>query len=94
MLLSYQPVLLSFQLVTRNLQLVTCVLPYHKKYAYALPKFRSIEKFKWIVPKECDSSKYSSNSLKGCGLEVDFQYPERSHELFDDYTLVPDKIEI
>ena len=40
-------------------------------YDYAIPKFLPTSRFKWIDPKEFDLNKYSSNSLKGCVLEVD-----------------------
>ena len=39
-------------------------------------------------------NKYASNSLKGCFLEVDLEYPKQLHELQNDYPLAPDKIEI
>ena len=39
-------------------------------------------------------NKYTSNSLKGCVLEVDLEYPKELPELHNDYPLGPDKIEI
>ena len=50
--------------------------------------------FKWIDPKEFDLYKYTSNSLKGWVLEVDREYPKELPELYNDYPLAPDKIEI
>ena len=38
--------------------------------------------------------KYTSNSSKGCVLEVDLGYTKESHELHNDFSLAPDKIEI
>ena len=38
--------------------------------------------------------KYTSNSSKGCILEVDLEYTKVLHELHNDYPLAPDKIEI
>ena len=32
--------------------------------------------FKWIDPKEFNLNKYTSNSSKGCVLEVDPEYPK------------------
>ena len=32
--------------------------------------------FKWIDPKQCDLTKYTSNTSKGCVLKVDFDYPK------------------
>ena len=37
---------------------------------------------------------YTSNSSKGCVLEVDLEYPKELLELHNDYPLAPDKIEI
>ena len=39
-------------------------------------------------------NKYTSNSSKGCVLEVHLEYPKEIQELHNDYPLVPDKIEI
>ena len=66
----------------------------NKWYGYAMSKFLPTDRFKLIDPKELDSSKYSSNSLKDCVLEIDFKYPKELRELYYDNVLVPDKIEI
>ena len=50
--------------------------------------------FKQIDPKESDLNKYSSNNFKECASEVDLEYPKESHELKNNYSLAPDKIEI
>ena len=63
-------------------------------YSYVIFKFLPTSGFKWIDPKEFDMNKYTSNILKGCVLEVDLEYPKESHELRNDYSLAPDKIEI
>ena len=39
-------------------------------------------------------NKYTSNSSKGCVVEVDLEYPKKLRELHNDYLLAPDKIEI
>ena len=41
----------------------------------AMSKLIPTSGFKWIYPKEFDLDKYTSNSSKGCVLEVDFEYP-------------------
>ena len=41
-----------------------------------------------------DLKKYTSNSLEGCVLEVDLEYPKEFRQLYNDYPLAPDKIEI
>ena len=51
----------------------------HIFYGYAMSKFLPTSGFKWIDPKNVDSSKYSSNSFKGCALEVDLEYPKELH---------------
>ena len=59
-----------------------------------MSKFLPASGFKWIDPKEFDLNTYTSNSLKGCVLEVDLEYPKELHELQNGYLLAPDKIEI
>ena len=39
-------------------------------------------------------NKYTSNSSKGCVLEVDLEYPKKLRKLHNDYPLAQDKIEI
>ena len=63
-------------------------------YGYAMSKFLLTSGFKWIDPKEFDLNKYTSNSSKGCVLEVDLEYPKELHNLHNDYPLAQDKIEI
>ena len=63
-------------------------------YDYATSKFFPTSGFKWIDTKEFDINKYTSNSSKGCVLEVDLEYPKELLELHNDYPLTPDKIEI
>ena len=47
-----------------------------------------------VDPKKLYWNKYTSNSSKGCILEVDYEYPKELQELNNDYPLAPDKIEI
>ena len=37
---------------------------------------------------------FISNNSKGCVLEVDLGYPKELRELYNDYPLTPNKIEI
>ena len=48
----------------------------------------------YAMSKEFDLNKYTSNSSKGCVLEVNLEYPKGLRELHNDYPLAPDKIEI
>ena len=57
-------------------------------------RFLPTSGFKWANPKVFDLNKYTSNSWKGCFLEVDLKYPKEFHEFYNDYILAPDKIEI
>ena len=59
-----------------------------------MSKFIPTSEFRWIDTKEFDLNKYTSNSSKGCILEVDLEYPKELQELHNDYPLAPDKIEI
>ena len=45
-------------------------------YGYAISKFLPTSGFKWIDTKEFDSNEYTSNSSKGCVLEVGLEYPK------------------
>ena len=63
-------------------------------YGYAIFKLPPTSEFKWIDLKESDLNKYSSNSTKGCVLEVDLVHPKELRELHNDFPLAPDKIEI
>ena len=57
-------------------------------------KFLPRSGFKWIDPKEFSWNKYTSNSSKGCAVEVDIEYPKKLQELHNDCPLTPDKLEI
>ena len=45
-------------------------------YDYAISKFVPTSGFKWTDPKEFGFNKYTSNSLKGCVVEVHVEYPK------------------
>ena len=59
-----------------------------------MSKFLSTSGFKWTDPENVDLNKYTSNSSKGCVLEVDLEYSIELQEWHNDYPLAPDKIEI
>ena len=63
-------------------------------YGYAMSKFLPTSEFKWKDPKEFDLNQYINNSSRGYVLEVDLEYPEDLRELYNDHSLIPDKIEI
>ena len=57
-------------------------------------KFLPTRRFKLKYPKKFDSNKYSRNSSGDCVLAVDIEYPKELCELYNDYFLASDKIEI
>ena len=57
-------------------------------------EFLPINGFKQTDPKDFDLNKYTSNSSKGCVLEVDLEYSKELRKLHNDYSLAPDKVEI
>ena len=57
-------------------------------------KFLTSSGLRWVDPKEFGLNKHTSNSSKGCVLEVDLEYPIELRELHNDYSLDPSKIEI
>ena len=59
-----------------------------------MSQFLSTSGFKWMDPKEFDLNIYIRNSSKRCVLEVDLEYQKELQELYNDYPLAPDKIEI
>ena len=63
-------------------------------YGCAMSKFLPKSGFKWIDPKEFDLFECTSNSSKGCVLDIDLEYPKGLWKLHNDYPLAPDKREI
>ena len=54
-------------------------------YGYAMSTFLPT-----IDPTVFDLNKYTTNSSKGCVLEVEIEYPKKLKELHNDYPLAPD----
>ena len=54
---------------------------------YAMSKFLPTSALRWIDPKEFHLNKYTSNSSKGCVLEVDPEYFKELCKLHNDYPL-------
>ena len=50
-------------------------------YDFAMSKFLPTSSFKWIDPIEFDLNKCTSNSSKGCVLEVNLEYQKKLQEL-------------
>ena len=56
-------------------------------YGFAMSKFLPTSSFKWIDPKEFDLNICTSNSSKGCVLEVNLEYQKKLQELRNNYPL-------
>ena len=63
-------------------------------YGYTMCKLLPKSGFKWIDSKKFDLNKYTSNISKGCILKVDLEYSKELGKLYNDYTLVLNKIDI
>ena len=50
--------------------------------------------FKWISNDNVDVREISDGSSKGYILEVDILYPEKLHDLQNDYPLAPESLEL
>ena len=59
-----------------------------------MSKFLPTSGCKWADLEEFDLNKYTSNSLKGCALEIHLEYPKELRELHNYYPLSRDEIEI
>ena len=57
-------------------------------------KFLPTSGLKWIDPKQFELNKYTSNSSKGCVLEVHLELSKELRELHNDYPLALDEVEI
>ena len=63
-------------------------------HGYAISKYLSTSKMEWTDPKNFNSNKYSSNSSKGCVIEIYVEYAKELRELPSDYPLAQGKKEI
>ena len=68
-----------------------------KLSCWAMSPYLSYNEFKWLSQKEIDKinlNGFNENSLDGYTLEVHLEYPDKLHELHNDYALAPQKVEI
>ena len=56
--------------------------------------FLPTSRFKRVDYRDLDSNKYCNNSLTGCVLEAEFEYPENLRKLHNNYPLLLDKNKI
>ena len=72
----------------------TTDLDVNNLHGFTMSKFLPTRGFKWTDLKDFNLNKYTSNSSKGCNIEVDLEYPKELKELHNYYPLTPEKIEI
>ena len=66
-------------------------------YGWAMSQSLPVTNFKFLTQKEInnfDFDSVSQNSQTGYILECDLKYPKELHELYNDYPLCPEKIEV
>ena len=66
-------------------------------YGWAMSQYLPTGGFRWLTEKQInniDLAKYHENSRKGLILEVDLEYPQKLHDLHNDYPLGPEKIKV
>ena len=66
-------------------------------YGWAMSQYLPTGGFKWLSQKQIDKinlDKYEVDSKKGLILEVDLEYPEKLHDLHNDYPLASEKLKV
>ena len=66
-------------------------------YGWAMSQYLPTGRFKWMTEKQInkiDLAKYKEDSKKGLILEVDLEYPEKLHDLHNDYPLAAEKVTV
>ena len=66
-------------------------------HGHAMSQYLRYADFRWV--KNIDKIKrklmnIKSNSSTGYILEVDLEYPQKLHDIYNDYSLAPEKINI
>ena len=66
-------------------------------YGWAMSQYLPTSGFKWLKQNKIDNldlGKYNEQSKKGLILEVDLEYPNKLHDIHNDYPLAPEKIKV
>ena len=66
-------------------------------YGCAMRQYLPISNFTWVKNIDKIEQKLmniKNNSSTGCVLEVDLEYPQKSHDIHNDYSITPEKINI
>ena len=66
-------------------------------YGWAMSQYLPTGGFRWMTQKQIDKTNlalYKEDSKKGLILEVDLKYPNKLHNLHNDYPLAPEKVKV
>ena len=66
-------------------------------YGWAMSQYLPTGGFKWLKQNKIDNldlKKYDKENKKGIILEVDLEYPDKLHDLHNDYPLAPEKVKV
>ena len=66
-------------------------------YGWAMSQYLPTGSFKWMTDKEISKinlGKYKADGKKGLILEVDLEYPQKLHDIHNDYPVAPEKVKV
>ena len=66
-------------------------------YGWAMSQYLPTGNFKWMTNKEISKinlGKYKADSKKGLISEVDLEYPQKLHDMHNDYPVCPEKVKV
>ena len=66
-------------------------------YGWAMSQYLPTGGFRWMTEKQINNinlAKYNENTQKGLILEVDLEYPQKLHNIHNDYPLGPEKVKV
>ena len=66
-------------------------------FGWAMSQYLPTGGFRWMKEKQInkiDLAKYKDDSKKGLTMEVDLEYPEKLHDLHNDYPIAAEKVRV
>ena len=66
-------------------------------YSWAMSQYLPTGNFKWMSDKEISKinlGKYKAGGKNGLILEVDLEYPQELHDMYNDYPVCPEKVKV
>ena len=63
-------------------------------YGWAMSQSLPVGKFEWLTEKEIKSHEKFPESIRGCTLEVDLEYPVELHDEHNEYPLAPEGVKV